>query len=491
MKKVLVCVSAMIALCGGALAQGHTMTPATVPVVMLSDLHFDPFADPKKVDALRKAPASEWDAILRSPDSEHRGGDFVALQAACHARGVDTNISVLASSLKAQQATMPNPLFVTVSGDLMAHVFDCKFKTLEKDASEADYSEFASKTVAFLAWELHHTFPKAPIYFSLGNNDSGCRDYREDENSAYLTNDAKTFAVVALNAKNAAAIRNTFPTVGDYSVMLPLPMVKTRLLVVQDIFASKGFASCGDEKETASADKQAAWLRAQLTDARAKHEHVWVMGHIPPGVNAFSPSSMSQKVCTTGDVPDEFLRNEDLLNDLTDYSDVVTLAIFGHTHMDEIRLLHGKGGSVPMKIIPATTTIGGNMPTFTVAQINPVRAVMMDYAVYNADNKIGDGAKWSKEYDYQTTYKQKDFSAESVQALTAAFVADRKSDSEAVKSYTRYYQSGSAQEAGLLGVNLGYRALGMMALWHEYSCAASDGHAAAYKSCMCSAGAAK
>lgn len=490
MRKVLVYVWSMLALCGMAFAQRHTGTPATVPIVMLSDLHFDPYADPKKFDALRHSPASEWDAILRSPDTKTKDADFAALQQTCHARGVDTPMPLLTSSLKAQKDAMPDPLFVTVSGDLMAHVFDCKFKALARDASAAEYSEFAAKTIAFLAWELHHTFPKAPVYFSLGNNDSGCRDYREDENSAFLKADAKTFSAAVQNAKNGKAIEKTFPALGDYNVMLPRPM-KTRLVVVQDMFASKGYARCGNEKESISAGKQSAWLRRQLMDARAKHQRVWVMGHIPPGVTPFGLSSMPPQVCSANNAPAEFLLNEDLLNDLTDYADVVKLAIFGHTHMDEIRLLRGKGGAIPLKIVPATTTIGGNMPAFTVAQVNPGRAIIMDYAVYNADNKTGVDATWSKEYDYQATYKLKDFSADSVQSLTDAFVADRKADIDAAKSYGRYYQTGSAQQAGPFGVHLGLRALHMLGLWHEYSCAADNGHAVAYKSCVCSEGAAK
>ena len=491
MRKLAVGLFAMMTLCSAALAQKHEAPPTTVPVVMLSDIHFDPFADPKKVDALRKAPASEWDAILRSPDTAQKDIDFAELQQTCRAKGVDPAMPLVVSSLKAAQATMPNPLFVTVSGDLMAHQFDCKFKTLEKDASEAEYSAFAAKTIAFLAWELHHTFPKSPVYISLGNNDSGCKDYREDEDSDYLKADAKSFAAVAMDAKNAAAIENTFPMLGDYSVTLPTPMAKTRLLVVQNIFESKSFSNCSGDKDEASAAKQVAWLRAQLAEARAKHEHVWVMGHIPPGVNVFAASSMGQKVCTTGNVADEFLSSEDLLDALTDYADTISLAIFAHTHMDEIRLLRGKGGVVAMKMVPSITTVGGNMSSFSVAQVDPVRAVMTDYAVYSADNKTGIDATWTKEYDFKTAYKAKDFSAASVDALTAGFLADPKADSDASKAYAKYYQTGTGQQAGLLGTNLGFRAIGLVAMWHEYACAASDGHAVAYRSCVCSASATK
>ena len=148
----------------------------TVPVVMLSDIHFDPFHDPAKVAQLRTAAASEWDAILNAPDTATQAADFAGLQRSCRAKGIDTPMPLLVSSLAAERAEMTKPLFVTVSGDLMAHQFDCKFHTLFPKSTAAEYSAFAAKTVAFVAWELKKTFPAAPIYIALGNNDSGCKD---------------------------------------------------------------------------------------------------------------------------------------------------------------------------------------------------------------------------------------------------------------------------------------------------------------------------
>jgi len=168
----------------------------SVPVVMLSDIHFDPFHDPAKVARLRVAAVGDWEGILKGADSATQAKDFEALQETCKAKGVDTPMTLLVSSLNAERAQEPKPSFVTVSGDLMAHKFDCKFKTMTPKATEAEYSAFAAKTVAFVALELKETFPGVPVYLALGNNDSGCEDYAEDENSAFLKADGQSFAGV-------------------------------------------------------------------------------------------------------------------------------------------------------------------------------------------------------------------------------------------------------------------------------------------------------
>ena len=48
---------------GRAAAQGAPRAE-TVPAVLLSDLHFDPFHDPAKTALLVQAPVKQWDAIL-------------------------------------------------------------------------------------------------------------------------------------------------------------------------------------------------------------------------------------------------------------------------------------------------------------------------------------------------------------------------------------------------------------------------------------------
>ena len=453
----------------------------TVPVVMLSDIHFDPFHDPAKVARLRTAAVGAWEGILKGADSATQAKDFDALQDACKAKGVDTPMPLLVSSLNAERAQEPKPLFVTVSGDLMAHKFDCKFKTMTPKATEAEYSAFAAKTVAFVTLELKETFPGVPVYLALGNNDSGCEDYAEDENSAFLKADGQSFAGVVLNAKNAAAIVGEFSKLGDYNVELPKPFEGARLIVLQDIFESKRYASCSGAQDTSAAKAQIDWLRGQLSAAAAKHEVVWVMAHIPPGIDAYSTLTKFAEVCG-GEKPTMFLGSKDLADVLTEYAGTVRLGLFAHTHMDEMKSLHGETASaarVPIKLVPSISPVNGNNPAFTVAKVDPKTATLVDYSVYAANNKMGVGTVWSREYTYSATYKLPDYSAESAAKLVDGFVSDKAGTSAASQAYQQFYFVGDP------GISANLKAAAMRMVWPGYACSMAEGGAKGFRECAC------
>jgi sphingomyelin phosphodiesterase acid-like 3 len=465
-----------------AAPQSHTAS--TVPVLMLSDIHLDPFHDPAKVAQLRSAPVTGWAAILNAPPSLTQAADFAHLQSTCNAKGVDTPIALLNSSLRAVQKQQPTPLFVTVSGDLMAHQFDCRFHTLAPTASSADYSAFAAKTVAFVALQLHRTFPHSPIYFALGNNDSGCNDYREDPSSAFLQADAQSFAADALNPANRDAILSEFPQLGDYNIALPVPIEHTRLLVLQNIFESKKYTACNGTASDDAATAQITWLRAQLTAARAAHEHVWVMAHIPPGIDAYSTFSKHRNVCG-GQSPETFLGSEALVDTLTDFPDVIRLALFGHTHMDELRAYKTADGTIPGKLVPSITPVDGNNPAFTLAEVEPSTATLKDYTVFAASNKTGIDTTWSEEYRYSTTYNLPDLSGDSLAKLTSSFLADKSSATDASRAYERFYFVGEPD--AVKGISAAIKAAAMQVVWPTYSCSITSDHIADFRSCVCPA----
>src|ERR1035441_4856283 len=102
----------------------------TIPALFISDIHFDPFHDPAKVQELITAPVTRWQSILSAPPSPNQPKAFDALQQTCHARGVDTPFPLLRSSLEGMRSRQPDAEFMTVSGDLIAHAFSCRYNAL-------------------------------------------------------------------------------------------------------------------------------------------------------------------------------------------------------------------------------------------------------------------------------------------------------------------------------------------------------------------------
>lgn len=483
------CLSSTTLLNARLLAQSpaaHKSAPATENILMLSDIHFDPFHDPTLVPQLVKAKVKDWPKILATPMTPAAQQAFDNLQKTCGAKGIDTDYTLLTSALAAQQTQLAKPLFVTISGDLMAHQFDCRYKALVPNGSKDDYSAFAANTVAFVTQQLHNTFPKTPLYFALGNNDSGCKDYRETEDSAYLQANGKSFSAVVLDKSNAKEVLKDFSSLGDYRVDLPTPFKHTRLLVMQDLFESKKYETCGGKDSEKEAKEQIDWLNKELADARSKKDRVWVMAHIPPGVDAYSTFTKANKNDDANckySKPTEFLSSNLLADALRDNADVISLVLLGHTHMDEMRLFAGKTGTggIPGKLVPSISPVDGNNPSFTVGVVDPAKAMLVDYSVYAASNQTGIDTTWSLEYTYSTTYNEPDYSGASLTALTNGFLADPQSKTPASQAYESYYFV-SGPTAGL---NL--KAAAMSVVWPIYTCSMVHDHAKTFSACACPA----
>ena len=215
----------------------------TVPAVLLSDVHFDPFHNPHDIPELLSAPVERWPAILDASTSLVEDAQRAALQAECPALSFDTTWPRLTAARAAAHDAEPHPVFVTLSGDLLTHEFPCRFHHAAASASPEQMSAFAAKTVAFVAFEMRQAFPPTPDYCALGNNDSGCADYDETPGNAFARNTNATI-LAALDGSGphaASKARLEVSPEGDYSLDLPAPLQHGRLIVLQDVFDSQYF----------------------------------------------------------------------------------------------------------------------------------------------------------------------------------------------------------------------------------------------------------
>jgi sphingomyelin phosphodiesterase acid-like 3 len=173
-----------------------------------------------------------------------------------------------------------------------------------------------------------------------------------------------------------------------------------------------------------------------------------------------------------------FLSSEALPEVLAGYGDVIQLAIFAHTHMDEVRLLipanvDAAHRPVAVKMVASISPIDGNNPSFTVATVDPAHAILDDYRVIAASNQTGIATEWTEEYDFAKTYHEPAFTAAAVGNLIAGFKTDPAAQTSASKSYLRYYMTGEDMR--------------MLALiWQPYVCSLTNESNDAYRECVCS-----
>jgi sphingomyelin phosphodiesterase acid-like 3 len=453
----------------------------TIPALFLSDIHFEPFFDPGKVAQLAAAPAGEWKGILAAPASADREQRFAALEQTCHVRGDDTSYVLLESSLRAMRREASGAKFATVSGDLISHAFTCKYEALFPHAAAGDYRAFVEKTLDFVMEELRAALPGVPVYAALGNNDSDCGDYKLDAHSDFLlaVGGEVTREFPESERKDALA---AFAAGGYYSIRLPAPMRNARLLALDDLFMVGRFTTCAGKADGSAADAQLAWLQQQLTEARRNKEKVWVMGHIPPGVDVHASATHTEEICGEKG-PKMFLASEKLADVLMAFSDVVELAIFAHTHMDEMRILtpgnEAPGGAsrkvVAVKMVSSISPINGNAPSFTVARVEPSSAELKDFKVFRASNQTGVEADWREEYDWGKTYHETEFSASAVSKVIAGFEADSDAKTGSSRDYIRNFDVGN--NSPLLAL-----------VWPQYVCGLRNDSAQGFKACVCVAG---
>lgn len=466
-------------------AQQHPRPPRTVPALMLSDIHFEPFYDPAKAVQLFSAPITRWSAILDSAPSPNREKDFAALNDVCHSRGADTSEPLWRSSLKAMHLRATSATFVTVSGDLLAHEFECKFKRTFPTASDQDYVLFTANTIRYLVRGLQANFPARPLYVAMGNNDSGCGDYREDRNSAFLNEVAK-IVTASLPPDDREENLRDFALGGFYNAPLPREIPHARILVLDDLFSSYKYANCNNKSSDYASNQQIAWLRNQIADAREHKQVLWIMAHIPPGIDLYATLKKGY-VC--GKTPSaNFLANEKLGAVLAANDDVVRLAVFAHTHTDELRLINedsqpadgaekGKSGTprgpgVAVKLISSITPVNGNLPSFTVARIDPATANLIDYTVIASSNMTGVNAVWSKEYTFSETYHQPSFTPATLKLMTEAFRNDPTASAPETNAYLR-------------NIYVGNRAAILKPVWPEYTCALTHNSGQSFADCVC------
>lgn len=384
----------------------------SVDALLLTDVHFDPFVDAETVQRLRDAPSGDWRAIL--------GGRQGALSfPACGESAPTTDMGLLASAI--DEIGSHRTGFTVLGGDLLVHEFQCRFRSLFPDADEAAYLEFAARTVEFVLSEVRHATHGAPVYLAPGNHDSGCGNYRRDDHDLFLRRIAPAVARAAGGAEQTSII-SSFAEFGRYRVTAPRPLKNLTLLIVDTSLWSNRALTCAGQARSDDAG-QLAWLRDQLMALKEADRAVWMVGHIPPGLDPRA-SALSGK-------PVRYLRDDAVALSLAEAPRPLDLALFGHTHMDEWRLF----GAVPVRISPALSPSSGNRPALTIARIADDGS-LRDYTVlsYRKEQQI-----WSQDHGLSASFDFTGFNADNLSRINRGMI--RENAKYSIK-YNENYSSG-------------------------------------------------
>ncbi|HEY2137915.1 MAG TPA: metallophosphoesterase [Xanthobacteraceae bacterium] len=388
----------------------------------VSDLHFDPFADPALVRRLIAAPVEQWTEILRSSG-----------KTGFPRYGSDTTYPLLKSMLAAAKGGRYD--YVLNTGDNLSHGFRKAFT--DAGGNDSEYGDFVIKTMRFVDRLLKESFPGVPLISTLGNNDSACGDYMLMPNSKMLGAVGRDLPVVAGNQQ---ALQD-FAIGGYYTV--PHPKVPNHdIVVLSDVFWSSNYRDTCEPGGGDPGSAELAWLEWTLYRARLAGRSVSLVMHIPPGIDSYSSSRGACPRPVTSFWQDAYARR--FLALVAAYKDILRGSYAGHTHMDDFRVLtDANGGAVlTTRITPSVSPIFGNNPAFTVLLYSRQDASVADYATFRLSNlaKLGDlGAayapEWSLEYTFGQAYGYKTYDPASVMALARAI----RGDAAVRATFMRYY----------------------------------------------------
>lgn len=413
--------------------------------ISLSDVHFNPYYDPSLMAQLEASDVAQWPAIFASSKITTPS-----------TYGADTNYPLFQSFLADLKVRAADARFVTITGDLLGHDFPQNFQLYSADKSEDAYESFTTKTIQFIASQIQSAVPHIPIFPVLGNNDSDCGDYETTPNGWFLSAFAKAWAP---SVKSSTFVKQ-FSSAGNYAVAAPIK--DTLIIGLDSIFLSMNYDNaCGEEGVDYGAETL-TWLRRKLESAKAKHQRVWILYHIPPGINVYSTTS-GGAACPAPVLmwKSQYTNRFNAL--MKRYSSTVTASLAGHTHMDDFRLID----KLYIHITPAVSPMFSNNSAYESISYSPSTAAMTDYTVYNLTTA------WAPEYTFTTAYKQPGLSLESVAAVRNAI----NSDPSTRALYMQYYTASNPKSTTITDQN-----------WFGYWCGTGAANAKDFTACYCKGG---
>ncbi len=433
------------------------VTPAGV-VVSISDIHFNPFYDPKLVASLIQSDYTRWQAIFSNSSVQDYGS-----------HKADTNYNLFNSALQNNYLRAPHPDFIVISGDFLAHDFQETFAKLSGNNDPKAVASFIEKTIAFVTWMIARRFPQTPVYPALGNNDSYCGDYEVEPGGEFLRATAQTWRGLFKNSANANSFMRTFSASGSYSVIAPYKR-NHRIIVLNTTFFSNNYKNtCGDPKAEPGRDEM-RWLQAELRKAAAAKEKVWLLYHIPAGVDVFASVKKGPGQAITFWRPDY---NQQFIDLLAQYSRVIVASFAGHIHMDSFQVV--QPGKQFVHITPAISPLFGNNPAFDIFTYSRQSAALKNYTAYyfdlsSAAAQTNAPVTWQKEYSFTESYGRPAFTAATLQAIYNLMPTNENGD---LARYETYYDVSNTASPGFDPNN-----------WRAYWCGMGNLTASRYLNCV-------
>ena len=456
---------------GGAIALLPKIAPATeATFVAISDVHLDPFIGTDADAHLLVSDVSEWPAIYAD----------VSIPVATY--GSDANVPLLDAMLGDAADRVPSPDFVVYPGDSVVHRLADRVHAVDPGAGQDRITDMAVKITTFLARRLSDTFPDVPVLLALGNTDAGCGDYRVEPGGSYLARTVPVLRALVGADRLEPDAEATWRAGGYYAARHPT-VARTTVIVLNTVLWSPKYENrCGPagSDSRSPGDAMLTWLQGRLAAARSAGERVWLVYHVPVGVDAYSTahSKPAGAACTAQTVA--FWREPyatAFANLMERHRAIVSTAFSGHIHRDSWRLFAGSDGAPVMfdSIVPAVSPVYGDAPAYQIFAYDTSSGSLLEKTTFAVTNlpqaASGEIVAIEELYAFTEAYRVAPFGTTSLADVTAALAENAPSSDRTL--YARFYGSGHGDDPETN--------------WPVYGCAPGAATAAAFDTCRCGA----
>jgi len=429
----------------GSISACFVTSAMSAEFLLISDIHFQPLTglNQQQFQHLTGLPAEQWGTYLA--DKNPTPGKI----------GSDSNYRLMISALDAAKAQSSDPLFILYPGDFLAHQWQAQYEKLAPRSIANDpaaYRAFTMKAVEVVKLELRKRFPNVPVLATLGNDDSFCGDYWIQPDGAFLHQFGDLWKPMLGKTIDADTFGQSFRSLGAYRADVP-GTSSGRLLVLNSVYWSGSYCSSYfDPKDhnccqcanpgTKPGHAQMDWLAAELKLARQQEKRVWLLMHVPPGLDSYLEEKSEGHSLAAEMWQTEFMQR--YLKLIEQYRDILHTSFTGHTHMDDFRIDRLEGQPVLLhKIAPAISPIFGNNPGFQTYEMDPTTNQISSWKTYSinlADPQTP--ASWQMLYDSRTSYQLESLNAQSAEQLFRFMHAHP--DSGFASSYRKHYRLGAS-----------------------------------------------
>jgi hypothetical protein len=389
--------------------------------LIISDIHFNPLYGTSLNDTVLKrkleyANFDEWKAYFEGFTPQMSLNTNLLYQ--------DANYAVLKAALLNMKKRLPHPAFIVIAGDFIWH-----------GATPAD-SILKKKSILFISRLFKENFPGALIVSALGNNDTYGQDY-DLQNAKFLNDFANAWAPNLPRSSGDSLKAHGYYTCETGNM---------------EFVVINSASVCAGENYKQPAAEMLKWLQQTLANTNGKN--VWIIMHIPPGLNGFNKKDLW-----------EVAYKDTFVGDIIKYAPSVKLMIASHTHFNDFKVVYDRSKyPAPvalMRIVPSICSNHGNYPSFEVADFNPSTGGLITETNWYlrlptvSDSKINTHTIWTDSLSLPKYLQLNKINAAGFSKLIDHIKSDKTG--QMVKDYANFYDVGTTMDSVLFINHKTYR----------------------------------